>query len=782
MEKGKNFKIRFADWRERFSLVKWLLAIALAGLFFLSGFSALAYEILWIRDFSYLLGGSTYTLSVVLAAYMAGLAGGSLAAGKWVSRFNRPLLVYALLEAGVGICGLGVRWLLQGGVKDLGPIGVLNNENIGPMLLRFLVSFAILFPPTFLMGATLPFLTKYFKQKGGWDGLLISLLYGANTLGAASGCFSTGFFFMRLWGMAQTTRLAVIINLAISGVALILDLLAHRFWEKEDSSPSQSKKASKSETAWNPSGRFLLAAFCLSGFTCLSYEILYSRVLCYILGNRVYASSAMITTFLLGIALGSLSVGWFIDWVGGEVALFSLFQTFTGLAGAAAVVFFPQALDRIKTVEAGIHFTDPWQYVAVRFSEAAVLLFLPAFSFGAIFPSVIKYLNRMKGELSGVTGRAYAANTLGCILGSMVTGFVIIPLLGSYYGMVAVAVLSILLGHRLLAPAWEMAPAWRRAVTVVFSLGLAIGTISMARAHCQYPWPRKDLVRIFSYEDASALVTVYAGPLGYYLYGDDTNLSFPIGSRTRAVAVQKLQAHIPLLLHPHPKKVLVIGMGFGVTAGSFATYPGLDPVECVEFFPGVIKAGPIFKDANLDVNQNPKVKLVSGDGRYFLRHAATDYDIITSNLTGSDLPGSASCYTKEYFELARGKLASDGLFLVHAYGRDKFTILKTLQAVFPDVVGFRAYKGTYYLIASFKPLQINPKQVENRLRADAEYRKDAGRAGIFGVKDLNHFLLFNNRDARRLADKEPGPLNTDDLPVLEYKFRGRDLNVFYGHF
>ncbi|HVZ79465.1 MAG TPA: fused MFS/spermidine synthase [bacterium] len=760
--------------------MKWLVGSFLAFLFFFSGFSALIYETLWIRDFAFLLGSTTYTLSVVLAAYMAGLAMGSLTASRLALGARRPILTYALLEIGVGLCGLGVRWVFQNVLKDLGPIGVLNNENLGPMLTRFLLSFAVLFPSTFLMGATLPFLTRFFPEADRKDGSFLGLLYGLNTLGAACGCFVTGFFLMRLDGMARSTYWAVGINLAVGLGALALGALAREYSRKEGDAPKRGPQ--KIDSAFShPTTRFLLIAFCLSGFTSLSYEILYSRFLGYILGNRVYASSALITTFLLGIALGSLAVGWFIDRFGGELVLFSLFQVVVGLCGFLTLLYFPEILERIKLYEAAREFTDPWDYVRARFLEAFLLLVAPAFCFGAIFPSVIKYLHRGEGELPGVTGKAYSVNTLGCILGSLVTGFFVIPAFGTYYGMAVLASLSLLLGHRLLAPRWEAAPAWRKGVSVLVPLVLVLTGIGRAKASDRYPWPRKDMTRTFAYEDASTLVTAYDGPLGQYLYADDTMLSFPIGPRSRATLVQKLQGHLPMLLHPDPKRVLVVGLGFGVTPGSCAAYSCVDRVDCVEIFNGVVKAAPLFKGPNRDVVDQPKVHLVSGDGRYFLRHAPAPYDVIASNLTGSDLPGSATCYTKEFFELARAHLAPGGLFLVHAYGPDRYVIVKTLMSVFPHLMGFGAYHGTYYLVASMDLVRINDKRILKRLLSDPTAREDAHRAGIWGPADVHKDLLFDEKEAARRTAKLTDELNTDDLPILEYRFHGRDLNIFYGH-
>lgn len=350
--------------------------------------------------------------------------------------------------------------------------------------------------------------------------------------------------------------------------------------------------------------------------------------------------------------------------------------------------------------------------------------------------------------------------------------------MGSYKSLILVGVLSLLLGHRVFATDWDGAGWFRRAASGVFSLALAASAGYMALVDCRYPFSMAGLKLVYSREDASALVTVRTGPLGRYIHADATQLSFPIGPGTQAVRVQKLQACLPLLLHPRPKRVLVVGCGFGVTAGSFAADPGVEAVECVEIFPALLDAMPFFKDENRDVAHQPKVRLIAADGRYYMRHAARKYDIIASNLTGSDLPGSAACYTREYFESASRQLNPGGLLLVHAYGPDRALILKTLRSVFPHVTGFKAYTSTQYLIASREPLMFDQARIGSRMGSSDEFRVECGRAGLWGADDVLADLAFTETGGRLIAEREDAPFNTDDCPVIEYRFRALNHDVF----
>ena len=778
-------------------------AALLLAIFAVSGFAGLVYEILWIRDFGFLLGNTVQTVSIVLAAYMTGLAAGSWSAGRLARRVSRPLAVYAAIEIAIGAAGCGVYYVFHGWIKDLGVIAISGHETLIPALERFGVAFAVLLVPTFLMGATLPMLTRYFARREESLGAAVGSLYGANTFGAAAGCFTTGFFLIRLYGMERSTWIAVGLNLAVGALALVLDRIAGStdVEPEEDPVPAPGPgetAASAGPTAvpdgtpdvpQRPTGgtAFMLIMVCLAGYASLSYEVLYARFLSYFLGNRVYASTTMITSFLLGMAIGSLIAGWIVDRYRREVLFFSVLQVTIGSASVLIAARFPDALDLMKYLEGGLHLESPIQQVLIRFSGSFAILFIPALASGAAFPVAVRYLVRGGGgagaagadtagaDAASATGRAYAFNTAGCIAGSLVTGFAVVPAFGSYNAMVLTAVLSILLGHRLLAWDWRGSPGWRRAASVATVAVLALLSLRIARG-TRYPWERPGLVRIFSREESAALVTAYTGPLGFYLYADDTELSFPIGPLTAAERVQWLQAHIPIMLHPDPKRVLVVGMGFGATSAAYARYDGLEKVETVELLRGVIEAGRLFNRYNRGVF-SPKSELIAGDGRHHLRTARMRYDIIATNVNGSDLPGSAGCYTKEYFELARSRLADDGIFLLHVFGVDRPIVYKTLAGVFPFVIGFRAYKHTEFLLASMNPIDLDRKRVEDRLKHNPQFAMDTVESGVRSFDDLRKRFLFGATEFVEMARNDE-PENTDSFPVLEYRIRPGKAGLF----
>ncbi len=753
--------------------MKYLTNSILVFLFIASGFSALVYEILWIKYFSFVLGNTTYTLSVVFASYLTGLALGSYVFGRVAKRIDNPLLLYALLELGIGVACLVLYFLFNYVIKDLAPVGVLNNENFFPILQRFLITFFVLLAPTFLMGGTLPVLTKHFYSGETRTGLTVGGLYGINALGSSIGCFVTGFFFIRLYGLSNTTFIAVSINLVIGLLGLLLAFLSKRVHPVKNN-PAIPVKQSNFYPA---TAYFLTIAFILSGFTSFSYEIVYARLLAFIIGNRVFASTTMITAFIFGIAFGSLVIGRIIDKTGREPFVFSLFQIIIGLTTFLTLIFFNDFIALFPALENSLKLNSHWQYIIVRFSEAFFIMIIPGFSFGAIFPSVIKYLNKNIRAISISIGRTYALNTLGCITGALLTAFVLIPALGTFYTMLFLSVLSVILGYRFLAVHWEKTTTGRKLFSVTLTAALVVFMIFYAIHFKKYPWQRNGMDLIYSHEDPSSLVTVYTGELGYYQYTDNTIVTFPIGN-TAASAVQRLQAQIPLLIHKNPKDVLVVGLGYGVTTGAFAVYDSINMVETVEIVPGVIRAVSLFREFNNDVDNQPNSKIYSGDGRYYLKHIDKKYDIISSNVCESDLPGSASCYTVDYFKMAKQKLKKDGLFCIHFFGDYGPILIKSLKKEFRYVDAYLAYSQTLFFIASQTPFELNENLVNARLTRNKKFREDTIRSGLLSYDDLAQRRFFVGPELDRVMDKTKIPLNTDDKPILEYAFNPGRPNIF----
>jgi spermidine synthase len=733
-----------------------------ALLFFASGLAALVDELIWIRGFSFVLGNTTQAMASVLAAFMAGLALGYALAGRLAQRSRSPLAAYGALEIGIGLSSLVVLWFLQRYSDSPVLWQALGRPAWMNSLAGLSFTAAVLLVPTALMGATFPLLL-HLDEGQDRAGASSALFYGLNTLGAALGAFLAGFFMLRLWGMQLSAQAAAAVNLSAGVIALSLSLWMGSRRPGPAVGPAPKLASAPGE------GRWILTAFFLAGAASLGYEIVFSRFLTYTVGNRVFAASTILTVYLGAMALGSLASGCLIDRFRCEQSLFNGAQLGIGLWGCLGAAWAGPYVAWAQAREAALKLSGVWPTIGFKFSLAALVLFPPAFLAGAAFPAALRSLSRGRPLADGA-GRAAAINTLGCITGSLLTGFVLIPLCGAWTTLLLIGLLSLALGHRILAPDWDQASRALKWASVGLTLILGAWLTRNALQQRAYPFARPGLELVSAQEDASALFSVWTGPLGHYIYGDNSPLSYPMGPHTKAESVQRLQAVLPLLLRPQAKRALVVGLGFGTASGAMASCGSLDSVDTVELIPGLIQAMPLFAGYNNDLLHLQRSALHLGDGRHFLKDPPYPYDIIATNLTDADLPGSASCYTREYLLLARRGLAEHGLFLLHFFGSDhnRDILLKTVASVFPHVEAYRAYKYSFFIVAGMESAQPKAKELDRRLRQYPALALEARKAGVRTGQALLALRRLNEAEVQAIAAREDLPLNTDDLPVVEY--------------
>ncbi|MCH8839042.1 MAG: fused MFS/spermidine synthase, partial [Candidatus Marinimicrobia bacterium] len=348
------------------------LAAVLMGIIFLSGMAGLTYEVLWLRQLNLIFGVTAFALSVTLAAFMGGLALGSYLFGRLADRLKAPLLVYAALEAGIGIYALMAGHLFSG----LDSIYITAGRTLGfqhPLIEVFKTvgAFLIILLPTTLMGGTLPVLSKVFVRREEDLGLKVSMLYALNTFGALVGTFLTGFFLIRSLGMAHTTYLAAAVNLL---VALAAGLLSRLLATPQAGLPEAASPPVKVAAGRIRLQRLVLGAMALSGFTALCYEVLWTRALVYFLGLTTYAFTTMLTAFLLGLAAGSLIMSRFIDRFKDHLAWLAATQLMIALGALALMpainLMHPagQALGELLGRESW------WAVVGIRFLIALALM------------------------------------------------------------------------------------------------------------------------------------------------------------------------------------------------------------------------------------------------------------------------------------------------------------------------------------------------------------------------------------------------------------------------
>lgn len=753
---------------------------AVLGAFFLSGVSALIYQVVWMRMLTLVFGNTVFAVSAVLSAFMAGLSLGSYLLGRYADRIRRPVLLYVLLEAGIGLYGLATPWLFD--VID--PIyASLAGDAVGEYtllnLFRFVLAFVVILVGTAFMGGTLPVLARHFVHSVEHAGSGVGLLYGLNTLGAVAGVVLSGFVLIPFAGVHQALVTAVVLNLVIAGV------LAMVFARSSVIAATPAPGGGEAAPATDGRGRLVLIAFAVSGFAALGYEVVWTRVLALVIGGSVYAFATMLLTFLAGLAVGSLLMTrWLPRLRGRELAVFAWLE----IAIAAAVLIVVVLAGRLPMMFIGLARVMPESFLGIQLMQLllAFLVMLPAtLLLGALFPLVCRLYTGAVDWMGGQVGRLYAANTVGAILGAVAAGFALIPWLGSRGALIALAALSAAVGLAILAATDVARPRKAAAAAVVAVVVMTAAVLpgwNPLVMNSNFPYLLKLIVdrpsfldeyldsRVLHHdEDVSGDIMVYRSP-------DDTinlhvNGHAEGGTWRGDMLVQVELATLPSLMHPDPERVLMVGLGPGITLGALTQMDGVEHIDVVEISPGVVEAYGQFADHNHRALEDERVELIIDDARHFLAHSERRYDLIVIGPSYAWVSGTASLFTREFLELTEAHLRPGGLtalwFHIYSMTPDSIKVFtRTVTEVFPhQSVWFSSDYGELIALGSRRPHAYDYGRLARRLSMpkvrDEVARTMSPRPGAA----IGHYLMGGEALA---AYGRGAPLNTDNRPYLEF--------------
>lgn len=736
--------------------------------FLLSGISGLIYEVVWTRMLTYVFGGTTLAVSTVLTAFLGGLALGSYLGGRFIDNFKKPLLAYGVLELIIGIYGLFVPFIFSD--NFLAPIWqtvvqVFEGVQFISYLVRFLISIILLAIPTVMMGATLPILSRYLTNvRPDIIPFNVGALYTINTAGAILGAFFSGFVFLPSFGVTPTIYIAAFLNLMLAALVIFL-AKANKKLQADTPETKYDKKADL-ETLISQSQediplelvKLTMIALMISGFVALVFEVVWTRTLTLVFGSSTYAFSTMLVTFLTGLTVGTAVMTKFheklerpVFWVGAILCGIA----FTSFLTACFFNELPWTfLSRAQKLPDDP--TSSWFLLTIhRFTVSSLVMFLPTFLSGMIFPLVIRIYSARPDHIGESVGKLYSLNTLGAIIGSFTSGFIFIPLfafLGSGIQNTTKLAILISLGFGLYLIYRDTAnnPATTekqlKISTSWIYITAAIGII--ANLFVMPPWDksimttgvaiyhslsyknlsREQFFNIFKFDTAkekiklykeglTTVVTVTGDPQGNTTLlknNGKVDAGVPTdgdGPSQADMVTQVLLGQLPLLLHNNePENALVIGLGSGCTAGSVVRYPSIKNVKVCEIEKGVIDADKYFEppmdksplDGNgspLNKSRNPlaeKVKAIYTDGRNYLLTTKEKFDIIISQPADPWVQGASSLFTKEFWELGAKHLKKNGLFCEWIQ----------LYSITPEYLGVlvnsfkEAFSGSVYL---FRP-------------------------------------------------------------------------------
>lgn len=685
-------------------------------LFIGSGCSALIYEIVWFQLLQFVIGSSAVSLGVLLGTFMGGMCLGSLALARVISPRLHPLRIYALLELGIAVFGILVLFGMPS-VDRLYTASV--GHGVPGIMLRAVVCALCLLAPTLLMGATLPAISRWVEttpQGVSWLGFF----YGGNITGAVFGCLLAGFYLLRVYDMATATYVAVAINLAVTLTGLGLAVLT----------PTSARVETPAHATRAPGSWPIYVAIALSGLSALGAEVIWTRLLSLMLGATVYTFSIILAVFLIGLGLGS-SAGSFLSrgTARPRIAL-CLCQLFLTLAIAWAAYMLANSLP-YWPIDATLS-KNPWLTFQLDLVRSMWAILPAAFLWGASFPLALAGVAVPGQDPGRLVGGVYAANTAGAIIGAIGFSIFLIRWAGTQQCQ------RLLIGFAAAAALLMFAPfvrSARSAALPILAAGLAALLIWNIPA---IPWGvvaygrrlptrsgHSDLLYMGEGMNASIAVTHFEdGNRFFHISGKIEASSQPLDMR-----LQRMLGHLPTLLHPNPRSILIVGCGAGVTSGSFVPHPEVTRIVICELEPLVPPTvARYFARENHNVVSDRRTEVVHDDARHYVLTARDKFDIITSDPIHPWVKGSATLYSKEYFEMCKRHLNPGGLVTqwVPLYESDMDTVkseIATFFQVFPyGTIWSNNGDGEGYdlvLLGNADPLEINVDELEQRLaRAD----------------------------------------------------------------
>ncbi len=683
-------------------------------LFVGSGCAALIYEVVWFQLLQLAIGSSAVSLGVLLGTYMGGMCAGSLLLSKYVSSRRHPLRVYATIECGIGLFAMLVLWAIPYLDKIYAAVASHGMQGIA---LRAVFAAVCLIPPTLLMGASLPAMSRWVEATP--EGLSwLGFLYGGNLAGAVTGCLLAGFYLLRVFDMPTATYVAVLINFA---VALTSWLLAKRteFKASPEMQPSESKPHTEDV-------RFVYVAIALSGMTALGAEVIWTRMLSIMIGATVYTFSLILAVFLIGLGIGS-AAGSVVGRKNPRAALgWCQLLLAVGIAWAAysvadSIPYWP-ILPPLAP--------SPWFNFQVDLLRCLWAILPAAVLWGASFPLALAAAAAGRQEDPGkLVGETYAANTVGAIIGAVGFSLIFIPWMGSRNSerlLILLAVTSALLILFPLARNWKKGAVLALAASSVFTIVLAWRVDPMP--WLAYAYGRKMLIAedrghpLYQAEGMNSSIVISQR--------DSGRISFHVSGKVEAsselmdMRLQRMLGHLPALIHPNPHSVLIVGFGAGVTAGTFVSHPEIQKIDICEIEKMIPPATSFyFNRENHNVLNDPRTTIHYDDARHFVLTSPDKYDIITSDPIHPWVKGTATLYSREYFQIVKDHLNPGGVVTqwVPLYESDSDTIkteLATFFAVFPNGtiwannVGNKAYD--IVLLGQNGPATIDLDQMARR--------------------------------------------------------------------
>ncbi len=712
---------------------------------FLSGFSALIYQLVWVRSLGLVFGVSSFAVATVVSVFLLGLGSGSLYFGKMSEKFKNPLKSYLFLELSIGIFSIASYLIINYfTIYKIFYQYSYNNFNFYWIsIIRLSLSIIVLSPSVFAIGGTVPLVTKYFLTTQEKFGSNFSRIYYVNTLGAFVGCLFSGFILVKYLGVFLTFMIAVTVNLLI---ALIIY-----------ANNRESLKLPETINGSAPYSYMLVVLF-TTGFISLSYEVLWSRILSTYNMSTSQSFAVILSGFLLGFSVGSYLISKRIDAIKSLELMFSKISIFTAISGAL-VLFIFQRFEFLTNSISNIFHMDTF---TLSLMLAFIVSFIPAIFMGVLFPLGLKIYANDINEIGIKTGKIFFFNTIGSVIGSIITGFLLIPFAGMWNTTLILVNLSLLISFYMYFIVGNIDKKYLASLLVVF----LISNIFIFSDRKTFHKEVKGFDVIYYAEGLTGTVTAIENKGYRGLFVDGQNVS---GTDYVLTADSKMLGHLPLLIAENPKKALTVGYGTGATSYSMLLH-GVD-VDAVEIEQKIIEAANLFEKVNHHSYKNEKLDIVIDDARNYIDVVDDKFDVIATDVTNLKYKRNPYLYTKEYFEIMKNALNDNGvaaawLPIGGLSFNDLKILIRTFDSVFPhSTLWYFTQYPTHFVIAIGTPEKL--KVNIDKLRIDIEIiENDLKEILVDNEYEVASMLLLGENDVDNLTYATA--IHTDNFPILEF--------------
>jgi len=750
-------------------------------LFFCSGATALVYEVVWSKYLSLMFGSTVYAQTVVLAVFMGGLALGNRIIGARSDLLQKPLVAYGFLEVSIGLYAFCFPWIHKAADRIFVAVGSpLLDHSYALLVLKGALSIGLLLLPTVMMGGTLPLLSAWLQKQSNDAGRWSARFYSTNSLGAVFGSWVAGFILIRSIGMISTLQMTALANVVLGftavGLGRRIQTLTESVTETAVASSLDDNQSHSKTLGW------VTALVAITGGVSMGLEVLASRSLTLIFGASVQAFAVVLMAFILGIGLGSSAAAsprlkrWRYENI--ILTLLLLAAAIVGLLVAGI----EQWVEVYRHVRVGLARTEMgyrfYQIIAAGFSM--IVLGLPAGLIGAVLPLCLRLVSHEQGFGNRV-GQLLTSNTLGAVIGVLLTGFILMPKTGL---RTAFFILALALCAAVFLLSWNSRKRIflisASSVASLLALSCIFGgegwrhvlTSGVFRSRETEVDPntieiRKKYMKLVFYEDGpDATVSVEKGT--------DNQLGLRISGKCEAstegdLPTQLIVAHLPMLMRPQSKDVFILGLASGITCRGLLAYP-IEHLTVAENCAPVLRAAEFFSDWNRGVLTNPATHIRLEDGRTVLKLSPKPYDVIVCEPSNPWFASVGSIFSKEFYEIAASRLKPGGFMAqwFHVYEmQDPIVemVIRTFASVFPNMEIWDASSGDIVLLGSNQPWDSSPAALRKAYQINL-VRQDLASIGL-GTPEAFYARQFaSQRTAPFIAG--PGPIQSDMFPILEY--------------